>query len=196
MELKFIGQFFIYLFAYLSIVLFWFLFAVSVYLLLFYKTQGVLFVILPSFPADTDTFTIGVFIVFMMQALNLIKRLFDQCQVEIFFLDWEQAKTAPAENLYDQPKQVPVSIWRSIFMSNEWAKLQTFRFCNIEFCLIGVLVLLEGLRWKNGGTAKPNLYDLSDGVMNPILLFSMDVICWTLFILGQVCFRNFSFKPF
>lgn len=185
-DLKFIGKFFLFLSSYLSIALFWFHFAISFYLLLFYKTQGVLFVILPTFPSETNLFTMGVMIVFMLQALNLTKRLSDQCKVEIFFLDWEQAKIAPAENLYDHPKQVPVSVWRSIFMSNEWAKLQTFRFCNIEFCLIGVLILLEGLRWKNGGTAKPNLNDLSDGTLNPILLFSMDIICWIIFVIGQV----------
>lgn len=163
------------------------MFALSVYLLLFYKTQGVLFVVVPSYPVDVNSFSLALGIAALLKGLQLLKSLLDQCQVEIFFLDWEQAKTAPPENLYDQPKPVPVSVWRSIFMSNEWAKLQVYRFCSIEFCLLGVLVLLEGFQWKFAGTAKPNLYDLSDGVMNPILMCAIDVICWIILIVSQVC---------
>jgi meckelin len=171
---------------YLPMALFWYIFALSLYLLLFYKTQGILFVIIPTYPSDIATFVVVVALCSVMEFVYIIKRIFEQCQVDIFFVDWEVAKTQPPENLYDQPKQLPVSVWRSIFMSNEWAKLQGFKFCSTEFSLLGVVFLLEGLSWKYIGTAKPNMQDLTAGVMNPILMFAIDVVCWIFLIAGQV----------
>lgn len=114
----------------------------------------------------------------------------------MFFIDWEQSKVQPSENFYEPAKSSPVSVWRSIFMSNEWAAMQTYRNCNVYFTLLGVVILLEGASWKNLGTAKPSMQDLTDGVLNPILLFATDSICWLLLILGQKLFRFLLYDRF
>ncbi|KAJ3350218.1 Meckelin [Kappamyces sp. JEL0680] len=195
-DMGFLLRLFLNLSGYLPMVLFWYIFALALYMMLFYKTQGILFVIIPIYPADLSTFSTVLGICTLLEFINITKKIMDQCQVDIFFIDWEQAKIQQGDGLYEQPKSLPVSVWRSIFMSNEWAKLQGYRFCSTEFCLLGVVIILEGFAWKNVGTAKPNLSDLSDGVMNPILMFAIDTVCWLFLIVGQKLFHYLFFGRF
>jgi hypothetical protein len=46
--------------------------------------------------------------------------------------------------------------------------------------------MLEGLKLRNLATLKPNINDLSDGTINPLLMFAADSICWVVLILAQV----------
>jgi hypothetical protein len=62
-----------------------------------------------------------------MKAGYIIKEIWKQCTVEIFFIDWEHSKLKNQESMEraeEKEKPKVVSVWRSIFMCNEWSKLQ------------------------------------------------------------------------
>jgi meckelin len=125
-----------------------------------------------------------------------------QCKTEMFFIDWEHSRApamAPSPTRNGLPNELPapvVSVWRNIFMCNEWARLQTYRRVNIEFTLLCVLLLLQALNLRNLGTLKPDLGDLANGIMNPILLFAAVSFCWVIIVIAQVLFKNIIYDRF
>jgi meckelin len=144
--------------------------------------------IVPYFENDVSHFNLAVVATVGLELLHISRSIYKQCTSELFFVDWEQSKALNQEP-NESTKKVTVSIWRSIFMSNEFAKLQSFRRCNIQFTLIGVLVLSKVFHLRNLGTAKPDLEDLSPGKMSSILLFAANSLCWAIMITIQRVFR-------
>jgi Meckelin (Transmembrane protein 67) len=138
----------------------------------------------PVTASDASTFLTAILLIYSISFIHVFKSLLKQTKADLFLIDWEQSKTSSADYEYEQPKPIPVSVWRSIFMSNEWAALQTYRYCNVEFTLLAVLVLLEG-------TYLGSFQDLlvvpdGSGSMHPILIFCIDAICWLVVIAAQV----------
>jgi hypothetical protein len=106
---------------------FFFIFVIALYYLFFFKYQGILFVLVPTFDSDTELFIWSVVAIIVTEALHIIRAIYRQCNVELFFIDWENSKQLSLENdINSKPSQV-ISIWRSIFMSNEWARLQVLK---------------------------------------------------------------------
>lgn len=65
---------------------------------------------------------IALLIVF--QIVSVCSELVKQCSVDLFFVDWERSKGKLSSKTSDSQDLAPVSIWRSIFMTNEWSDLQ------------------------------------------------------------------------
>ena len=132
----------------------------------------------------------------------MIRQIMQQCTSEMFFIDWEHSRapaTTPSPNRNGIPNDTKtpiVSVWRNIFMCNEWARLQTYRRVNIEFTLLGVLLLLQALNLKGLATLKPDLSDLSDGTINCILLFAAVVFCWLILVTSQLVFKSLVYDRF
>jgi meckelin len=144
--------------------------------------------IVPYWETDVSYFKLAVVATAGLELVHVTRMIYKQCTAELFFVDWEQAKALNQESA-ESTKKVTVSIWRSIFMSNEWAKLQVYRKCDIQFTLLGVLVFLNVFNLRNLGTAKPDLEDLNPGQMSSILLFAADSLCWIIMIAIQRLFR-------
>ena len=76
--------------------------------------------------------------------------LHTQTQHDIFFVDWEQPRTGASGGGDNESNVVPVSAWRSVFVANEWVKLQGQRTISTEVrvitwsCVRQVRVLQEG----------------------------------------------------
>lgn len=102
------------------------------------------------------------------QAFQLIHLLAVQCNINIFFIDWERprVKTSASGRLSSGTKNVAessadgkksasktpdkintemagVSIWRTYFAANEWAEIQSKRKLNIGLQVFGVLFFLK-----------------------------------------------------
>lgn len=149
------------------------------------------------------TFQILLIIIIVLEAVYIVRELIRQCSSEMFFIDWEHSRSPPANPQSPTRGVAPknevgpvISVWRNIFMCNEWARFQTHRRVNIEFSLLGVLVLLQAAGLRNLGTLKPDLVDLSDGIMNAILLFAAVAVCWGILVLSQVLFKAISYNRF
>ena len=60
---------------------------------------------------------LSLFFLHLFYCLTLIYR---QCTADIVFLDWEPA-------IGPKGQGGKVSVWRSVFVANEWAEMQTMR---------------------------------------------------------------------
>lgn len=107
---------------------FFFIFMVALYYLFFFKYQGILFVLVPTSISDTTFFTLSVVAIIGTEALYILRAIYRQCNVELFFIDWENSKQLNEECDVNAKPSPVISIWRSIFMSNEWARLQVLKF--------------------------------------------------------------------
>ena len=84
-----------------------------------FKGQNSLFILMPR-ELDDLVWIFQVLLVccFIAQLVHVIDLLYVQTQHDIFFIDWEQPRTTdPHEG---GTKELPVSVWRTIFAANEW----------------------------------------------------------------------------
>ena len=100
--------------------------------------------------------------------------------MDIFFIDWEKPLT-PVKGKDDIPD---VSTWRSLFATNEWNELLTYRRCSLEFTLILIMWLFSGQNWIYVATSRPNQFDLSAGALSVPLQFFFVLL---LFYASAVC---------
>lgn len=94
---------------------------------------------------------------FILKTLHVVYLLFMQCTTDIFLIDWERPralKTADADK--KKSSQVPVSIWRTYFVANEWNELQAVRKTNNIFQVVAVVFFLEVVGFVNVSTKQPD----------------------------------------
>lgn len=81
------------------------------------------------------------------QALQFMHKLISQITIDIFFIDWERPKRSVIKAVEGEGSvrsaAVPVSIWRTYFVANEWNEIQTVRKINPLFQVLTVLFFLE-----------------------------------------------------
>jgi meckelin len=127
-----------------------------------YKGQTELYMLMP---AETPPaiylgimpFQVFIGICFGAKLIHMIDLLYVQTQHDLYFIDWEQprslktggdvedeATTATREDT-GGGSTMPVSVWRTIFVANEWVKLQDVRAVSMEVNLIALLFLLRGV---------------------------------------------------
>uniref|UniRef100_A0AAA9SC66 Transmembrane protein 67 n=2 Tax=Bos TaxID=9903 RepID=A0AAA9SC66_BOVIN len=86
-------------------------------------------------------------------ALQFLHKLISQITIDIFFIDWERPKGKVLKAVEGEggvrSATVPVSIWRTYFVANEWNEIQTVRKINPLFQVLTVLFLLEVVGFKN-----------------------------------------------
>ena len=61
----------------------------------------------------------------------------------------EKNKGNKERYLLQEAGLIPVSVWRTIFVANEWVKLQDVRAISMEITLIGLLFLMRGLEMED-----------------------------------------------
>ncbi len=176
-----------YLFGSLSNVFFLVAVGVSIYWLIFFKGQGVAFVLIPQ-SAEEEPFRICLIIAFVLKFVDIIHLILVQCSYDIFFIDWERPretntpmyvnnadtnastsrlpraagdKQSPEDarkHSFDDTKmQSKVSCWRSLFVANEWNEIQTFRKINPVIQLIALLFFLKVVNLEELTTADCNV---------------------------------------
>jgi meckelin len=130
-----------------------FMFAMSSYILVFFKLQDTVYLLLPRENREDgkgyEYYPVRVMLVSLwaFQTANVLKVIYDQCSVDIFFVDWERPRSETLRH------KVPVSIWRTLFVANEWNELQTVRRTNVTFILFLLGWLLVGEQLENAATA-------------------------------------------
>ena len=62
---------------------------------------------------------------FAAKCLHIVDIVLTQTRHDLFFIDWEQPRAASdAKGDEEANGAMPVSAWRTIFVANEWVKLQ------------------------------------------------------------------------
>ena len=106
--------------------LFILLFGVCFYWWFFFKMQSEVHSLLPT-SADIEPFRVMLTMGFVTKILSLGHVLWRQSQVDVFFVDWEKShgrlidSASAAEEGENIDVMAPVSYWRSLFITNEWA---------------------------------------------------------------------------
>lgn len=109
--------------------------------------------------------------------------VFKQCSMDIFFIDWEPAKSKSDGGTGN------VSAWRTILAINEWSAMQTMRKIDINFSLFWVLFFLLGLKLEYNATNQPNLNNIDEGELNVVLRFANTTFWWLLMGFIQYSWR-------
>lgn len=124
----------------------------GLYWLIFFKAQKSISVFLPV-PAQEERFVTYVGCAFALKALQFLHKFVSQITIDIFFIDWERPKGKVLKAVEGEggvrSATVPVSIWRTYFVANEWNEIQTVRKINPLFQVLAVLFLLEVVGFKN-----------------------------------------------
>ena len=71
-------------------------------------------------------------------------------------------------------------------MANEFNSIQIYRRVSIEFTIILVWVFLVGANLRATSYSQASFTDLSEGVVNPVLLFAINSSIWMAVCLVQV----------
>jgi meckelin len=193
------------------------MFANCCYWFFFYKGQSSLYLLLPVSENDTYLFLAALITavvaqvrkksqiasgyyahcIDLVQTFYVIIKVYNQCTVDVFFIDWEKSRGKLLNSSNDtSPKPAPVSVWRSIFMANQWNSLQTHRRVNIEFLLFWTYFILTGLRVTFAATPQPVISDLDESDRSPILIFAIDSLIMLLLVVLQVCLYFFASEKF
>ncbi|XP_059528220.1 meckelin isoform X2 [Myotis daubentonii] len=126
--------------------------ATGLYWLIFFKAQKAVSVFLPT-PTQEERFVTFVGCAFALKALQFLHKLVSQVTIDIFFIDWERPKGKVLKAVEGEggvrSATVPVSIWRTYFVANEWNEIQTVRKINPLFQVLIVLFFLEVVGFKN-----------------------------------------------
>eukprot|EP00357_Protocruzia_adherens_P001519 CAMPEP_0115006268 /NCGR_PEP_ID=MMETSP0216-20121206/20393_1 /TAXON_ID=223996 /ORGANISM="Protocruzia adherens, Strain Boccale" /LENGTH=912 /DNA_ID=CAMNT_0002372807 /DNA_START=188 /DNA_END=2923 /DNA_ORIENTATION=- len=138
-----------------SHLMFWCLFLMSAYWFIAFKLQQEAFVLLPPLEEWDDHYghfdgLFGVILAF--HTITVIAIIYRQGHADIFFVDWERPKRVQVQGeLMDK-----VSVWRTLFVANEFDEMQTFRYVHVGFTLLLVLLVLEGFGLDNLAYARPD----------------------------------------
>ncbi|KNC46586.1 meckelin [Thecamonas trahens ATCC 50062] len=187
---EFLGPMCAYLFSSLGFVLFWFVYALALYWLIFFKWQATVHVLLPTSSAHTEMVAV-LATAFACQALAVLYQTYKQSSVDIFLMDWERPKgqVVPKDGDIRNAKPASISIWRTFFIANEWHELQTLRRISLEGTLFALLFLLRGLNLEYLATPQPAFTDLTPMAPNVILRFAVTASLWLLLGGAQIAFK-------
>ena len=118
----------------------------------------------------------------------MLYRIYQQTNVDMFFIDWEHDKNIIVKNAEEKTPQKYKGAWRILFIANQFNSLQTKRKINLEFCFAILCMLWYHFDWQkhanNNATLNktrnsPDIYLLSHFLASFILV--VIGICFILF---------------
>jgi len=135
---------------------FWIITGLSIQWLIFFKQQDVVYRLLPL-DSQGSAFRVLLIVSFVFKVIDIIHLLFMQVSIDIFFIDWERPRgTVTQANTADNaPAEAPISIWRTLFVANEWNEIQTVRKISLEFQIFATLLFLQVVGFEHLTTTDP-----------------------------------------
>ncbi|XP_072855213.2 meckelin [Pogona vitticeps] len=176
----------------------------GIYWLVFFKAQQFVSVLLPL-PSQEDNFVSYLGCAFALKTLQFLHLLVSQFTTDIFFIDWERPKgkvlkAVEGENgMRSVP--VPVSIWRTYFIANEWNEIQTIRKINPLFQVLTVLFFLEVVGFSNLALmdSSSSLTRNPESYLAPssrILRYGVSAALWLVIAIIQVVYFSVFYERF
>ncbi|XP_050521919.1 meckelin isoform X2 [Daktulosphaira vitifoliae] len=154
-----VGQFLITCCSHFANVIFAVCILLAFYTLLFYKGQSVVYILLPSQELE-HIVEKYVVIAFLLKIIEIIRLIWTQTSIDIFLVDWEKPRLVFSQkiNSTTSSQKQTVSIWRSYFVANEWAEIQTKRKISQPVQLLLTILLLKVNGFENWATAEPEVH--------------------------------------
>jgi meckelin len=80
-----------------------------------------------------------------LQIVEIVRLIWKQTNIDIFLVDWEKPRilSNQKQNGIMGTQKQTVSIWRSYFVANEWAEIQTKRKISSPLQLLLTILLLK-----------------------------------------------------
>lgn len=150
-------KFILFCFGTIATMFFWVIFGLSVQWLIFFKRQKTVYQLLPT-PSQERLFLDLVGVTIAFKIIDLLHMLWSQISFEIFFVDWERPQgrvNQPTQGGEAGAMDAPVSIWRTLFIANEWNEIQTIRKINPELQIFLVLLFLKVVGLEYLATTDP-----------------------------------------
>ncbi|XP_043835009.1 meckelin isoform X2 [Dromiciops gliroides] len=145
-DLQTVMKFLVYYAGDLANVFFIITMGTGLYWLIFFKAQKAVSVLLPMLGQE-ESFVTYVGCAFALKTLQFLHKLVSQVTIDIFLIDWERPKGKVLKAVEGEgglrSAAVPVSIWRTYFVANEWNEIQTVRKINPLLQVLTVLFFLE-----------------------------------------------------
>eukprot|EP00003_Mantamonas_plastica_P003858 TRINITY_DN13032_c0_g2_i5.p1 TRINITY_DN13032_c0_g2~~TRINITY_DN13032_c0_g2_i5.p1 ORF type:complete len:838 (-),score=230.14 TRINITY_DN13032_c0_g2_i5:794-3010(-) len=171
---RFMVEMFVHLWARTSDWFFWLMVLLTSYWWIFFKAQTVVQVLMPA-KGDLERFVVILSLAFVGKTIHVLYLLWRQINMDIFFMDWE----TPKRKFDESSREVDIiSVWRQLFVANEFNEMQTMRVINVEFTMFALLFFLNGLNLVYGATSQPDANDLTPGETNPLLRFCVTTFWW------------------
>jgi meckelin len=144
-----------------SSILFWFIYAISLYWVAIYKFENRMFALLPenSWAKSYKAIDVIYAVVAVSKIIVVLCKVLESATVDIILVDSEKPKIKKnvAEHFgkEESKEEEEVSAWRSLFVANEYCELQKYRLIKIELTILIFLFFYEGLNWKNFALESP-----------------------------------------
>lgn len=142
-----------------SNIFFWYLFAITCYWYTFFKWQENVFILLPPLNTYDENYMpfdkLFACITSFKLASVFFKIIVDQCNFDVFLIDWERPKCKYINN--SGKLNVGQNGWRQIFLMNEFCELQVSKLISIEFTLLMFVFLFEGMGLRYWATHDPDV---------------------------------------
>jgi len=131
----------------------------SWYWFLFFKLQSQVFTMLPE-DNQMGEYRTAITIAAVGCSVHLAHLILVQCNFDLFFLDWEKPRVVLGAS--GRKEAAPVSVWRQLFIANEFNELQTRRITSPEFTIFGTMFFLLGLDLEGLSIIRPGTDDLTE----------------------------------
>eukprot|EP00741_Cyanophora_paradoxa_P020949 tig00021319_g20224.t1 len=174
---------------------FWLLFVLCAYWWIFYKGQSAVFVMLPTESQARDIFMLFLLMALVGKVIRVAFVVYQQCNIDIFFIDWEKSRGRLQGKGTEAGPLAPVSMWRSIFAANEFAEIQNIRGTNLEMTLVMVLLIMGGLSVNGAAARRPGI-DAAGGETSPILRFVVAAFWWLALALVQYVWKSVIYRRY
>lgn len=163
-----------------GVVLFFIVCVFSFYILIFFKWQKDIYMFLPP-ESELTPFIVMQWVAFACVTISTIIKVVQTTTNDVFIIDWEERRD----------KDVPVSSWRRLMLTNEWVRVYSTRSYNIPFTLIVVLFILTGFKTDLMATPIPSTSLYDTGETYKVLRFAYTSFIWLIFMLAEWIFTTF-----
>ena len=169
-------RWFVYYCSHFSLYFFIVVAGAALYYFFWFKAQTSSSVLLPPPGHLTHYYHALLWTALATRCVDVAYRVWEQCTMWVFFLDWEQ----PRGKLISENKELPVSMWRMVFAANAFNQLQATLSLKIYATVLATVVLLEAAGLQGLTTAQPDGHDLSleGSFSHPVLRVALTVMVW------------------
>ncbi|KAF1324640.1 Transmembrane protein, partial [Globisporangium splendens] len=137
------------------------------YFFVFFKWQARVYVLLPEVNYDDvahsaakmdEYYPLRVLLplAFALQIVAVLHRIYAQTQNHVLFVDWETPRAKMIDADSATPQNAPISIWRTILVTNEWTTLQVRCRTSLEATIVLLLLLLYGYDLRSAAVPIPH----------------------------------------
>ncbi len=121
----------------------------------------------------------------VFRLFSYLDMIIRQTSLDLFFIDWEKPK------YFSEGAPPKVSVWRNLFIANEFNELSNWRYVHDEVTIIWFAFDMLGVQWQNSAYLIPSIdLDYTGAPVNYVLKYFFSSALLMLIILVQYVGRK------